>query len=107
MAIAFNAAANAYGKAAKLISDAGKGSTNPLGGESQGTDFASFLTSSLQEVVDTGRASDKMALDLVNGRANVVDMVTAVSQTELAVETLVTVRDRVISAYEEIMRMPI
>jgi len=48
-----------------------------------------------------------MSLDLVNGKANVVDVVTAISQTEMAVETMVTVRDRVISAYEEIMRMPI
>ncbi len=32
---------------------------------------------------------------------------TAVAETELALETVVSVRDRVISAYEEIMRMPI
>ena len=36
-----------------------------------------------------------------------VDVVTAVSETEVAVQTLVSVRDKVISAYEEIMRMPI
>ena len=35
------------------------------------------------------------------------DVVTAVSETEVAVEALVSVRDRVIQAYEEIMRMPI
>ena len=48
-----------------------------------------------------------MAIDMVNGKANVVDMVTALSETEIAIESMVTVRDRVISAYEEIMRMPI
>ena len=48
-----------------------------------------------------------MAMDMVNGKANVVDVVTAISQTEIAIESMVTVRDRVISAYEEIMRMPI
>ena len=36
-----------------------------------------------------------------------VDVVTAVAESETAMETLVAVRDRVISAYEEIMRMPI
>ena len=41
------------------------------------------------------------------GKANIVDVVTAVAETEVAVEALVSVRDRVISAYEEIMRMPI
>ena len=42
-----------------------------------------------------------------DGKADMVDVVTAMSQAELAMETMVTVRDRVISAYEEIMRMPI
>jgi flagellar hook-basal body complex protein FliE len=41
------------------------------------------------------------------GKANIVDVVTAVSQTEVAVDALVSVRDRVIAAYEEIMKMPI
>ena len=35
------------------------------------------------------------------------DRLHAVAETELALETLVSVRDRVIQAYEEIMRMPI
>ncbi len=58
-------------------------------------------------MVDAGKRSDQLSLDMVNGKANVVDVVTAVSQTELAIDSLVTVRDRVISAYEEILRMPI
>ena len=61
----------------------------------------------MQGVVDAGKVSDKLSLDLVNGKANVVDVVTAISQTELAMESMVAVRDKVISAYEEIMRMPI
>ena len=44
---------------------------------------------------------------LVNGKGNLVDVVTSVAQTQVAVEGLVSVRDRVISAYEEIMKMPI
>ena len=39
--------------------------------------------------------------------ADVVDVVTAVAESEAALNTLVAVRDRVIQAYEEIMRMPI
>ena len=41
------------------------------------------------------------------GKANVMDVVTAVAETEVAVDALVSVRDRVIQAYEEIMKMPI
>ena len=107
MAIPFNAAATAYGNASRLITEMGKGGQGATQGSGQGPDFAQFLAQSVQGVVDGGRNSDQLSLDMVNGRANVVDVVTAISQTELAVESLVTVRDRVISAYEEIMRMPI
>ena len=66
-----------------------------------------MLAQTVQGVVDQGKVSDQMAIDMVNGKANVVDMVTALSETEMALESMVTIRDRVISAYEEIMRMPI
>ena len=58
-------------------------------------------------VVEAGRKSDAQAQQLTAGKANLVDVVTAVSETEVAVETMVSIRDKVIAAYEEIMRMPI
>jgi flagellar hook-basal body complex protein FliE len=61
----------------------------------------------VQGVVDTGKASDQKSLDLVSGKGNLVDVVTSVAQTQVAVEGLVAVRDRVISAYQSIMQMPI
>lgn len=133
MSTPFNAAAAAYGLASQLINQSGKvPDAGNVGGQDfarmlaeslqslsgaeragvdvnsgKGGDFASLLAESVQGVVDAGKTSDRMAIDMVDGKANVVDMVTAISQTELAIESMVTVRDRVISAYEEIMRMPI
>jgi flagellar hook-basal body complex protein FliE len=107
MSTPFNAVAAAYTNASKLIQDGAKSSSGALGQGTQGTDFGKFLSEHIQGVVDAGKASDKMSLDLVNGKANVVDVVTAISQTELAMQSMVAVRDKVISAYEEIMRMPI
>jgi flagellar hook-basal body complex protein FliE len=105
----FNAAAAAYGNASRLITQAAKPTTDltALAAPAAGNNFAQMLAQQVQGVVDTGRASDQMSIDMVNGKANVVDMVTALSETEIALESMVTVRDRVISAYEEIMRMPI
>ena len=51
--------------------------------------------------------SDVQTQAMAAGKANVVDVVTAVAETEVAISALVAVRDRVIQAYEEIMRMPI
>jgi flagellar hook-basal body complex protein FliE len=105
----FNAAAAAYGNASRLINQAAKPNTDltALTAPAGGNNFADILAQQVQGVVDAGRTSDAMAIDMVNGKANVVDMVTALSETEIAIESMVTVRDRVISAYEEIMRMPI
>ncbi|MEP3301317.1 MAG: flagellar hook-basal body complex protein FliE, partial [Roseibium sp.] len=61
----------------------------------------------VESVVDKGRDMDSKSIGLIEGRTDVVDVVTAVAETEMALETMVSVRDRVISAYEEIMRMPI
>lgn len=69
--------------------------------------FSGLLASTLDGVAEAGRRADAQALSVAGGKANVVDVVTAVAESETALQTLVAVRDRVISAYEEIMRMPI
>ncbi len=107
MSTPFNAALSAYGNASKLISQSAKPNLDQMASTGQGDEFAKLLAQSVQSVVDSGRQSDQMALDMVSGKANVVDVVTSVAQTEFAIESMVTVRDRVISAYEEILRMPI
>ena len=43
----------------------------------------------------------------VSGKAELIDVVTAISSAEASLETVMAVRDQVISAYQEIMRMPI
>jgi flagellar hook-basal body complex protein FliE len=107
MAVPFNAVATAYANTSKLLTDATKASGQASGSTGQAPDFGKLLSDSMQGLVDAGKKSDQMSLDLVNGKANVVDVVTAISQTELAMESMVAVRDKVISAYQEIMRMPI
>jgi flagellar hook-basal body complex protein FliE len=106
MTMTFNAATSAYANAARLMNDVAR-TAEPKAAPGQGGDFAAVLADAVQGIVEQGRVADSKAMDLVNGQGNVVDVVTAISQTEMAMETMVTVRDRVISAYEEIMRMPI
>ena len=107
MDVPFSAAANAYGAAQRLMGQAANPLQQDAKSPAQGGDFASLLSSGVGGVLATGREADQKAMEMVNGNANVIDVVTAISETEIALETLVTVRDKVISAYEEIMRMPI
>jgi flagellar hook-basal body complex protein FliE len=100
-----SAAANAYASLAR-IADASGGLGKAVG-ETQGPSFGALLKDAVGSVLEAGKASDAQQRAMVAGKANIVDVVTAVSETEVAVEALVSVRDRMIQAYEEIMRMPI
>ena len=101
------AAASTYANIARLTADPGLGIGRPSGGEGGATGFASMLKDALAAVGETGRKSDMQTQSLANGKANMLDVVTAVAETEVAIDAVVAVRDRVIQAYEEIMRMPI
>ena len=96
-------AANAYANLARIVDVGSAAKTSETGGQS----FASMLKDTLGSVMEQGRKSDGQTLAMTSGKANVIDVVTAVAETEVAVGTLVSVRDRVIQTYEEIMRMPI
>lgn len=69
--------------------------------------FGDMLGEIFTNAVEASRASETVAAQSIQGKADLIDVVTAVNNAEMAVETLVAVRDRVISAYQEIMRMPI
>lgn len=102
-------AANAYASLSKITDPAAglAGAVkSPMGG-ADGGNFGAVLKEALGSVVESGHKSDAQMQAMANGKANVVDVVTAVAESEVAVDALVAVRDRVIQAYEEIMRMPI
>jgi flagellar hook-basal body complex protein FliE len=102
-------AANAYASLARLTDPSGGLSRTiaEVSGASGGTNFSAVLKEALGAVAQTARKSDAQAQAMAANKANVVDVVTAVAETEVAIEALVSVRDKVIQAYEEIMRMPI
>ena len=69
--------------------------------------FSGMLSQALDSVAQSGARADTQALTAAAGKANVVDVVTAVAESETAIATLVSVRDRVIQAYQTILQMPI
>jgi len=99
-------AANAYAALAKL-----RGQTANLGGDPAADGGLNFFGSVLKDVMTNvttiGRKSDAQAQAVAVGKANMIDVVTAVAESETAVQALVSVRDKVIAAYEEILKMPI
>ena len=98
------AAASAYAKLARL---ADPGANLGKASDSSGPDFGQMVKQAIGSVVEAGKKSDTQSQAMAAGKANIVDVVTAVTETEVAIEAMVSVRDKVIQAYEEIMRMPI
>jgi flagellar hook-basal body complex protein FliE len=98
-------AANAYASLARLT-DPATGLAKTVGA-GEGGGFSEMLKTAIGSVTEAGRHSDAQSQSLASGKANIVDVVTAVAETEVAVSAMVSVRDKVVQAYEEIMRMPI
>ena len=98
------AASKAYGAAQKTMGiDPGLGgaSAAPAGG------FGDILKSAMSDVMKSTKNAETQMAAQVHGKAELVDVVTAISAAETSLETVMAVRDQVISAYQEIMRMPI
>ncbi|WP_322518064.1 flagellar hook-basal body complex protein FliE [Rhodopseudomonas palustris] len=95
-------AANAYASLARLANPGGAGKPTDAG-----PSFGALVKDAMGSVLDAGRKSDAQTVAMANGKSNVMDVVTAVAETDVAVSTLVSVRDRVIQSYEEILRMQI
>ena len=70
-------------------------------------DFASLVKSAVQEAIRIGEQSEKLSIAGVQDKADLNTVVTAVAEAELTLHTVVSVRDKVLEAYREIIRMPI
>lgn len=73
----------------------------------QGPGFSELLQNVMTETVQQSRGAEAQMAQSIQGQGSLIDVVTAVSSAEASLETVMAVRDQVISAYQEIMRMPI
>jgi len=106
MAVLPAAAAAAYQSVAKMGASTPTGGLSPAA-ETDAGGFGQFLTDALKNSIDTMKQGEKMAGSGVAGKADIVDVVNAVNQAEITLDTVVAVRDKVVSAYQSIMNMPI
>ena len=69
--------------------------------------FGDVLERTVQGGLQQIRAADTASQQGLTGQAGATEVVLAVAKAELALQTAVAVRDRVVAAYQEVMRMPI
>ncbi len=100
-------AASAYASLARISDPTAAPTPGPGAGDDAAPNFGAMLKDAIGAVTQSARNSDAQANAVAVGKANMVDVVTAVAETETTVQALVSVRDKVIAAYEDILKMPI
>lgn len=98
----FATAASAYVKAPRA-----GGALAKVAGDAGGGDFLSMVKDAAQGAIQTARQGEQMSMKAIAGKAELADVVAAVGSAEVTLQTVVAVRDRMIQAYQEILRMPI
>ncbi len=107
MAVEFANALGAYNAAVDRITEkaAGTASSDSVAGV-PGNDFSSMVKNFAESAVNTGKVSEQMTAAAAAGKADLNQVVVAVAEAEVTLNTVVAVRDKVIAAYKEILRMP-
>jgi flagellar hook-basal body complex protein FliE len=91
-------AANAYGNALKRAAG---------GTQGDGPAFADLVKGALADTLNASKAGETKSVQAVARKADTLDVASAINNAELTLQSVVAVRDRVIQAYQEVIRMPI
>lgn len=105
--IGFANAVKAYSNVAEGHAFGGGNKSSMQPAAAGGDDFASLVRGAIDEAVKIGEKSEKLSIAGVQDRADINQVVTAVAEAEVTLQTVVSVRDKVLEAYKEILRMPI
>jgi flagellar hook-basal body complex protein FliE len=105
MVIPVNMAINAYNNVAKGL--AGTSGDDASAQAASGSSFGDVLQSALQSAINVEHKSETVSAQALVGKATPNDVVMAVNNAEVTLQEVSAIRDKVINAYEEILKMPI
>ena len=100
-------AANAYKSIANMAVGKGTDGAGQGADAAGGPSFSELIGEALGNAVEAGYKSEATSAKTLVGKAELTDLVTAIGSAEMALNTVVAVRDRVINAYHDIVKMPI
>ncbi len=100
-----SAGASAYADAAKMLSNGASAPGAAVKGSGGG--FGDMLKQAIDGAIDTEKQGETMSLKAVTGKADINAVVSAVTNAEMTLQTVVAVRDKIVSAYQQIMQMQV
>ncbi len=68
--------------------------------------FSDLVTKALSGAVDAGHKAESVSTLALMGKSDITSLAVAVSSAEQALQTVAAIRDKVITAYQQIMQMP-
>ncbi len=71
------------------------------------SDFGTLLDKSISQAVDTLKESERVSMSAVAGKASAQEVVRSVLAAEMTVQSVVAIRDKMVQAYQEIMRISV
>ena len=90
----------------RITLSAGSSPVTPAG-PGNGTDFGTALQSALGSAIEAGHDADAQSVKAITQGGNVTEVATALARAELTLQTATAVRDRMLQAYQDIMRIQI
>ncbi len=106
MSINVSNAVAAYARNASTIGGGGGNGMEPRSSD-PGKSFADMVGEAASGAIESGKQSEKLSAMAIAGKADLTEVVNAVTNAEVTLKTVLAIRDRVIQAYQEIARMPI
>lgn len=106
--VSFNEAVSAYSRLGGVAGNAtGTSATAISGSGSEGGDFTQALKEATEGAIETMRSGETQSFQATVGNADMNEVVMAVNKAELTLQTVVSIRDKAVQAYQDILRMPI
>jgi flagellar hook-basal body complex protein FliE len=101
-------AAKAYAAVQAHASGLSQSVGDLAGGQSaQGPGFGDILKNAMTDAMQSSRNAEAQMKAQVQGKADLVDVVTAITAAQTSLQTVLAVRDQVIAAYQQILQTPI
>ena len=75
--------------------------------DTQASPFADMVKGAVKQAINVQKQSEAVSMAAITDRADMTQVVTAVAEAEATLHAVTSIRDKMVEAYKEILRMPV
>lgn len=99
--------ASAYANMMKIMQNKSASISSPNVSGTSGSSFGDMVSEAAKSALNNIKNSENVSAQAIMGKASLTDVVTAVNSADIALKSIVAIRDKAINAYQDILKMPI